>query len=71
VNAEAEVVEKKLFCVFQKSVEAVKAPLKKAADIVKKMLEEDQKTLFARAKKMQEAKTVEPKNYDDSPSTRN
>lgn len=45
--------------------EAVKAPLKKAADIVKKMLEEDQKTLFAKAQKMCESKTVEPKNYDE------
>ncbi len=45
--------------------EAVKAPLSKAAEIVKAMLDEDQKTLFARAEKMQKEKTVEPKNYDE------
>lgn len=43
--------------------EAVKAPLSKAAEVVKKMLEEDQKTLFERAKKMRAEKIVEPKDY--------
>ncbi len=45
--------------------EAVKAPLSKAPEIVKAMLDEDQKTLFNRAKKMQQERTVEAKNYDE------
>ncbi len=45
--------------------EAVKAPLSKAAEIVRKMLKEDQATLFARAKKMQTERTVEAKTYDE------
>lgn len=45
--------------------EAVKAPLSKAPEIVKTMLEEDQKTLFTRAGKMQKEKTVDAKTYDD------
>ncbi len=45
--------------------EAVKAPLAKAAEIVRTMLKEDQVTLFTRAKKMQQDKTVEPTNYAD------
>ncbi len=45
--------------------EAVKAPLSGAVEIIKKMLEEDQRTLFERAKKMRADKTVEPKTYDE------
>lgn len=45
--------------------DAVKAPLSKAAEIVKKMLEEDQKTLHARAVAMRKEKTVEAKDYDE------
>lgn len=45
--------------------EAIKAPLSKAPEIVKTMLEEDQKTLFGRSLKMREERTVEAKNYDE------
>lgn len=43
--------------------EAVKTPLAKAPEVVKAMLTEDQKTLFVRAKKMQEDKITEPGDY--------
>jgi len=45
--------------------DAIKASLSKAPEIVKTMLEEDQKTLFGRALKMREERTVEAKNYDE------
>lgn len=45
--------------------EAIKAPLSKAPDIVKQMLEEDQKTLFSRALKMRTERTVDAKTYDE------
>ncbi len=45
--------------------EAVKAPLSKAPEIVKKMLEEDQATLLKRAQEMRQQRTVEAKTYDD------
>lgn len=45
--------------------EAVKAPLSKAPEIVKTMLDEDQKTLFTRAQKMQKERTVEARSYDE------
>ncbi len=45
--------------------EAVKASLSNAPEIVKKMLEEDQKTLFTRAQQMRKEKTVEAKTYDE------
>lgn len=43
--------------------QAIKAPLDQAPEIVRQMLKEDQITLFKNAKKMQEEKTVEPKDY--------
>ncbi|MBP7114044.1 MAG: hypothetical protein KBA40_01175, partial [Candidatus Peribacteraceae bacterium] len=45
--------------------DAVKAPLSKAPEIVKKMLEEDQATLFKRALEMRTKKTVEATTYDE------
>ncbi len=45
--------------------DAVKAPLSKAPEIVKKMLEEDQATLFNRAKKMRTERIVEAISYDE------
>lgn len=45
--------------------EAVKAPLSKAPEIVKAMLEEDQKTLFTQAEAMQKEKTVEAETFSD------
>jgi prolyl-tRNA synthetase len=44
---------------------ALKTALSKAPDVVRVMLEEDQKTLFTRAKTMQKDRTTEPKNYDE------
>lgn len=45
--------------------QAIKAPLSKAVEIVRTMLEEDQKTLFTRAKTMQKERTVEATTFDD------
>jgi prolyl-tRNA synthetase len=45
--------------------QAVKAPLTKAPEVVQSMLEEDQKTLFTRAKAMQKERTVEAKTFDE------
>ncbi len=45
--------------------EAVKTPLTKAPEIIKKILEEDQATLMKRAQAMQTSKIVEAKTYDD------
>ena len=45
--------------------QAVKAPLSEAPAIVKAMLEEDQQTLFARAKTMQKERTVDARSYDE------
>lgn len=45
--------------------QAVKSPLSKAPEVVKEMLEEDQKTLFTRAKAMQKERTVEAKTFDE------
>lgn len=45
--------------------EAVKAPLPQVTEIVKRMLQEDQATLFKRADEMRKSHTVEPKNYDE------
>jgi prolyl-tRNA synthetase len=43
----------------------VKAPLSKAPEIVKKMLEEDQATLFKRALEMRSQKTIEATSFDE------
>jgi prolyl-tRNA synthetase len=45
--------------------DAVKAPLSKAPEIVKKMLQEDQETLLKKAMAMRKERTVEAKTYDD------
>lgn len=45
--------------------EAVKAPLSGAAEIVKKMLAEDQATLFKRADEMRKKNIMEPKDYSE------
>lgn len=49
--------------------DAVKAPLSKAPEIVRKMLLEDQATLLQRATAMRDARTVEPKNYEELKAT--
>lgn len=45
--------------------QAVKSPLSKAPEVVQSMLEEDQKTLFTRAKVMQKERTVEATTFDE------